>query len=145
MLKIEEGDRSMLKLRAHDPLCWQTESIAIEFQRALQIVNTKRNDRDPWLHRRTSALFWKYAIGYVSERKVSTFTGKPPHRATGSIPHATSGRRMTDKRSAPVGQVHGPRTDRVEFPESRHGTDHSYNSPRLRNDDVVAASSTFHT
>jgi hypothetical protein len=50
MLKIKEGDGAMLKLRADDPLRRQTESIPIKPQRSLQIVNTKRNDRDPWLH-----------------------------------------------------------------------------------------------
>jgi hypothetical protein len=73
MLKIKEGDGAMLELRADDSLRRQTESIAIKPQRALQIVNPESNDRDPRLHSRTSAPFWKWEIGYVSEGKVSTF------------------------------------------------------------------------
>ena len=50
MLKIKEGDGAILKLRADDALRRQTEPIAIEPQRSLQIVDTESNDGDPWLH-----------------------------------------------------------------------------------------------
>ena len=50
MLQIKEGDGAMLKLRAHDSPRRQTEPIAIKPQRALQIVDSECNDRDPWLH-----------------------------------------------------------------------------------------------
>src|SRR4029077_2805923 len=55
VLEIEEGDRAMLKLRADNSPRRQTESIPIEPQRPLQVVNTESNDRDPRLHSRTSA------------------------------------------------------------------------------------------
>ena len=55
MLKFKEGDGAMLILRADDALRRQTEPIAIKPQRPFQIVNTEGNDRDPWLHSRTSA------------------------------------------------------------------------------------------
>jgi hypothetical protein len=53
MLKIKEGDGAMLKLRADDLPCRQTESIAIKPQRSLQIVNPESNHGDSWLHGRT--------------------------------------------------------------------------------------------
>ena len=73
MLKIKEGDGAILKLRADDPLRRQTKPITIKPQRSLQIVNTEGNNRDSWFHRRTSAPHWKWEIGYVLQRKVSTF------------------------------------------------------------------------
>jgi hypothetical protein len=86
MLKFKEGDGSMLELRADDALRRQTEPIAIEPQRPLQIVDTKRNDRDPRLYSRTCAPLWrtkdkKFPTGYVSERKVSRFRGGLPRAA----------------------------------------------------------------
>ena len=68
----------MLELPADDPLRRQIESIPIKRQRSLQIINTESNDRDPRLHSRTSAPFWKCEIGYVSEEKVSNLRGKTP-------------------------------------------------------------------
>lgn len=59
MLKIKEGDGAMLKLRADDPLRRQTEPIAIKPQRPFQIVDTERNNRDSWLHRRITAPLWR--------------------------------------------------------------------------------------
>ena len=77
VLEIEKCNSAMFELRADDAPSRQTESIPIEFQRSLQIVDTKSNDRDPWLHSRTITSRWrtrtkKCETGYVSERKVST-------------------------------------------------------------------------
>ena len=78
MLKIEEGDGPMLELRANDSPRRQTESVTIKPQRSLQIIDPQRNDRDPRLHRLTSAPSWKCETGYDSDRKVSTFRGGTP-------------------------------------------------------------------
>jgi hypothetical protein len=77
VLEIEKCNSAMFELRADDAPSRQTESIPIEFQRSLQIVDTESNDRDPWLHRPTKTPRWrtmtkKFATGYVSQRKVST-------------------------------------------------------------------------
>lgn len=59
MLKIKEGDCTILEFRANDSLSRQAESIAIKPQRPFQIVNTESNDRDPWLHILTMAPAWR--------------------------------------------------------------------------------------
>lgn len=71
MLEIEEGNRTTLEFRADDALRRQTESIAIKPQRAFSIIDTKRNDSDPRLHRRTSAPIWGIETGDGSEMEVS--------------------------------------------------------------------------
>lgn len=50
VLKLKEDHRSILKFLPDDPLCWQTETVSIEAQRPVQIIDAQGNDRNVWFH-----------------------------------------------------------------------------------------------
>ena len=69
MLKIEESDRAMLKLRTDNALRRQTKPIAIKPQRAFEIVDTKSNEGDSWFHRWIGAPILELSDRLRLERK----------------------------------------------------------------------------
>src|SRR5215218_4343871 len=64
VVHVEENDGTVLKLRADDPLRWQTQAVAVKGERLLQIADTQRDDFDSWLQTDSiliSLLFGSYA------------------------------------------------------------------------------------
>src|SRR5205823_6405287 len=49
-LQIKESDRAVLELRADDAFGLQAHSVAVEPQRALEVVNAQGDERDARLH-----------------------------------------------------------------------------------------------
>jgi len=49
-LQIEKCDCAMFELPADDAGCGQAQAIPVKRQRSFEVIDTKREDRDPRLH-----------------------------------------------------------------------------------------------
>src|SRR5262249_36798352 len=58
----EKGHAAVLELLAHDARCRPAEAIAIEGQRAFEVVDAQRHHRDPRFHDVPSLLAWPARI-----------------------------------------------------------------------------------
>ena len=52
-LEVEECDGAVLELLADDALGREAEAVAVERDRAMQVVHAQREHGDPWFHERT--------------------------------------------------------------------------------------------
>src|SRR5690348_432146 len=50
MLQVEEGERAMLELGAHDAPCWQPQAVAVKTERRFQIIHAERDHSNSWFH-----------------------------------------------------------------------------------------------